>query len=220
MPVTACTGTGGLDERLFLADRFHVERIVTTHDPKRIAFSENTTIHECLLICRRHPVEERPATEFVSLRRMPETAEEAIQVAEAITSGQIDDWGKTHSWPNARVRAGDWTPAQWYDGELAEAANWLEANSDLQPAGARFDIGPAGQRIRDAYTNIPVGEDTPSDAVPGFHSVGGKLRRTMLDEPRCLVHPEGGQGQSGQAIQRTTKAGFSSQWGSIQCLAA
>ena len=46
---------------------------MTTHDPKRINFSENTSIHECLLICRRHGTEESAQpTEFVSLRRMPE----------------------------------------------------------------------------------------------------------------------------------------------------
>ena len=54
LPVTACAGAGGIAERRFLAERFHIERIVTTHDPRRIAFSENTSIHECLLICRRH----------------------------------------------------------------------------------------------------------------------------------------------------------------------
>ena len=79
MPVTTCTGAARLAERRFLAERFHVERIVTTHDPRRIAFSENTAIHECLLICGRHPTKDQPPTEFVSLRRMPENAEEAIE---------------------------------------------------------------------------------------------------------------------------------------------
>ena len=44
LPVTAATGAVGAAERRFLAERFHVERIVTTHDPRRIAFSENTGI--------------------------------------------------------------------------------------------------------------------------------------------------------------------------------
>ena len=55
LPVAACTGPSGIAERRFLAERFQVERIVTTHDPRRIAFSENTGIHECLLVCRRRP---------------------------------------------------------------------------------------------------------------------------------------------------------------------
>ena len=33
--------------------RFHVETIVSSHDPERIYFSENTSIGEVLIICRR-----------------------------------------------------------------------------------------------------------------------------------------------------------------------
>ena len=119
MPVTACIGAAAAAQRRFLAKRFHVERILTTHDPRRIAFSENTGIHECLLICRRHSREDRPPTEFISLRRMPASAEEAVEIAEAIAAGQGRDWGQTCIWPAERVKAGDWTPVQWYDGELA-----------------------------------------------------------------------------------------------------
>ena len=52
-PATAWVGTSGEKERRLLATRFHVERVVTSHDPKRSNFSENTGIHECLLVCRR-----------------------------------------------------------------------------------------------------------------------------------------------------------------------
>ena len=100
IPATACTGASGVDERRFLAERFHVERIVTTHDPRRINFSENTSIHECLLICRRCPEGERPPT--------------------------------------------------------------------------------------DAYE---IGEPSNSRAIPGFHSVSGELRRTMLGEPDVWYVP-------------------------------
>ena len=187
IPVTACTGASGLDERRFLAERFHVERIVTTHDPKRINFSENTGIHESLLICRRHPEGERPPTEFVSLRVMPGNADEAIEAAEAIASGQPGQWGNVHHWPADRVRDGDWTPAQWYEGALAETAWDVEANALLEPAGLRFDIGPAGQRIQDAYE--VCGGESPR-ALPGFHSVSSRLRQTMLAEPDVYYCPK------------------------------
>ncbi len=52
-PTTACTGESGRRERRLLARRFHVETVVTSHDPDRPNFSENTGIHESLLICRR-----------------------------------------------------------------------------------------------------------------------------------------------------------------------
>ncbi len=186
IPATACTSASGVDERRFLAERFHVERIVTTHDPKRINFSENTSIHECLLICRRH-TGERPATEFVSLRVMPNSTDEAIKAAEAIASGKSGKWGTICRWPASRVRIGDWTPVQWYDGALAEVAREVEGNALLEPAGLRYEIGPAGRRIQDAY-EICDGEEP--DTVPGFHSVSNKLRRTMLAKPDVYYRPK------------------------------
>ena len=57
IPTTACTGSSGVAERRFLAERFHIETVVTSHDPRRPNFSENTAIHESLLICRRRPPE-------------------------------------------------------------------------------------------------------------------------------------------------------------------
>lgn len=53
MPTTSCIGAAASEKRKFLADRFHIDTVVTTHDPKVINFSENTSIHESLLLCRR-----------------------------------------------------------------------------------------------------------------------------------------------------------------------
>ena len=186
IPATACTGASGMAERRFLAKRFHIERIVTTHDPKRVNFSENTSIHECLLICRRHPGHERPPTEFVSLRVMPGNAAEAVEAAEALASGNPGAWGNVYPWPADRVRSGDWTPVQWYDGALAVAAAELEANPQLEPVGIRYGIGPTGRSVQDAYE---VGDKNVLGAVPGYHSVSEALRRTMRAEPDVWYVP-------------------------------
>ena len=186
LPVTACTGASGLAERRFLSERFHVERIVTTHDPRRIAFSENTTIHESLLICRRRPKEGRPPTEFVSLRRMPDSAREAIEAADAIVAGRAGGWGSTVSWPADRVQAGDWTPVQWYDGGLASTIWEIEQSPLLEPVGLRYAVGPAGRRIQDAYVRC---DPDAAGALPGFHSVSSRVRRTMLAEPDVWYRP-------------------------------
>jgi len=53
IPTTACTSESGVAERRFLAEKFHIETILTSHDPSRPNFSENTSISESLLICRR-----------------------------------------------------------------------------------------------------------------------------------------------------------------------
>ncbi len=190
IPATACTGTSGVDERRFLAERFHVERIVTTHDPRRINFSENTSIHECLLVCRRRPQGERPPTEFVSLRAMPDSAEQAMEAADALVSGDPGRWGNVHPWSADRVSDGDWTPVQWYDGTLAEAARDVEQSRMLEAAGARYRIGPSGRSVQDAYQ---VGDEDIPGAIPGFHSVSEALRRTMRGEHDVWYVPRRGR---------------------------
>ena len=192
MPVTACINASGLAERKFLADRFHAERIITSHDPKHVNFSYKTGIHECLMVCRRHNKGDRPPTEFVSLRKMPKNAKEAIDAADAIACSDAKSWGSTCRWPAERVRAGDWTPVQWHDDNMAETIHELEASPLLEPIGTRYTIGPAGQRIRDAYE---IGEQDEPGAVKIFHSISSKLRKTTYGEPESWHKPKPGKRQ-------------------------
>ncbi len=187
MAATGCVAASGSKERIFLAERFHIERVVTSHDPKRINFSENTAIHECLLVARRSPSAEDKATEFFSLRRMPTTPEEAIAASEAIAGGQTTEWGSRTLWPAERVEAGDWTPVQWFDGQLAEIAYRLSQDSHLEPAGLRHRIGPEGRRIRDAYRKCSAEEP---NAVPVFWSVSTSTHRTMRSSPEGWGRPK------------------------------
>ncbi len=55
LPLVTATNASSLDIRRFLAKHFHVHTIVTSHDPTRVYFSENTSIGEMLLVCRRRP---------------------------------------------------------------------------------------------------------------------------------------------------------------------
>ena len=187
LPVTACTSAGGLAERRFLADRFHIDRIITSHDPKSPNFSEKPVgIHEALLIARRRDGGAEKPTEFISLARMPGHGKEparaildAQAAAEDILARQAGGWGTVCQWPADRMKSGDWTAAQWYDGGLAEAARNVEHNALLEPAGLRYAIGPDGRSVQDAYE---IGEPEDSGAIPGFHSVSGELRGTILGE--------------------------------------
>ncbi|MCY3930450.1 MAG: DEAD/DEAH box helicase family protein [Acidobacteria bacterium] len=191
LPATACIGASGESERRFLAERFHIERIITSHDPKRINFSENTGIHESLLICRRHDTSVKAAapTEFVSLRRMPATVEEALDAAAAIAGGS-EAWGSRTLWPAERILAADWTPVQWFDGSLAEAAKEIEDSPRLELLSARHAVGPAAQRIRDAFRKCEAGA---VGAVPGFHSVSSQVRQTIRGQHDVWYEPKPGK---------------------------
>ena len=143
------------------------------------------------MVCRRlTETNENVPTEFVSLRSMPSSAEEAIRAADEIAAGQGKRWGRVTRWPADRVRAGDWSPVQWYDGSLVEAVLQIEASRLLLPAGTQYEIGPAGRRIRDAFQ---VSDTKIHGSVPGFHSIKSDLRRTLQGEPEVGYLPKPGK---------------------------
>lgn len=207
LPVTACTSASGTSERKFLAERFHIECIITTHDPKRVNFSYATSIHECLMICRRcsdgnshandgssrSNADLRSPTKFFSLRKMPGNASEAIKAADAIVSSGSDaeSWGKSYMWPTSRVMSGDWTPVQWYDASLADIIlNIIEDSPLLEKIGPRYKIGPAGQMIRGTYDKCSDGD---SGSVRIFDSISSKIRSTIYGTPEYSRRPKPGQ---------------------------
>ena len=190
LPFAACVASTGDNERRFLADRFEVSIVVTSH-AKQLNFSGNTSIHECLLVCRRVAKRDRGKTLFVALSRMPANAEQAIEVADAIASGNLPSkWGGSFHWPLDRVEAGDWSACQWLDGTLAEAAHSISGLPTMRPLGELAHVGPAHVRsdVRnpiDDPSNGPyrvlwthkTGERTTMSATHE-HSVAAKAGRT------------------------------------------
>ena len=186
IPTTACTNSSGVAERRFLVERFHIETVVTSHDPRRPNFSENTAIHESLLVCRRRAETNARSddgpTRFAALRKMPSTSEEAIEAAEAIRTGDTGKWITVYEQPGTRIREGDWRPCQFLDPELVSAAMRLESERQLVPLQDRYRLGPAGQRIRDAFRPI---DDDSSYRV--FWGRSKDLRTTMEAVPEQSV---------------------------------
>ncbi|MYA68238.1 MAG: N-6 DNA methylase [Gammaproteobacteria bacterium] len=183
VPTAVCTGTSSLAQRRFLAERFHIEIVVTSHDPKHPNFSENTSIHESLLICRRKTAENRDSpTRFHSLRRMPRSRREAIELVDAIQRGDAADWATVFEQPEQLVRKGDWRPCQFLDPILFESTLELENSGNLIPLGSRYPLGPAGRRIRDAFS--PAQDE---EGYRIFWSRARDLRKTMEAIPEQVV---------------------------------
>ncbi len=196
LPTTACTSTSGLEERRFLARRFHVDMIVTTHDPKRPRFSENTDIHESLLVCRRKNRENAHApTLFVSLAHKLDHPSEIGQLADwlaAVHGRWPHEWHALFKWPEERMAAGDWSPAQWFDGALAYVAEEIEALPGLTPLGEMALVEPAGQAIRGAFVNPLKNEPRPEYPVMWRHQTG--KRTTMRASADYVTEPKTGKG--------------------------
>ena len=201
VPTTALTGASSAPKRKFLAERFQIETIVTSHDPKRVNFSENTSIHESLIVARR-PGAERAATRFISLARMPQDTHEAILLSDLINLRKpLGSWGTEHSWPWPRVREGDWSAAQFYDGDLANAVRDLAAlaGTVLTPAGILCRIEPGGQRIRDAFLR-----KSPSEApwtVPILWDHPTEIQTAMNAEADVFGAPKPGRADYAKRLQ-------------------
>lgn len=196
LPLVGITDKSGLEIRKFLGSRFHVESIVSSHDPNRIFFSENTSIGEVLLVCRRWSGDgPKPATRVVNLARNPATPMEALDTAGRIEKasegeGQIYDF--TIQWVESeRIEKGEWLAVNFLSPFLMGAYRDLNKSSlasvPTVPLGSLAEVGPEGRRIRDAYTYSHM--PTPSGRRALWHHKTD-VTRSMLSETDVYVEPK------------------------------
>lgn len=163
LPMVTATNTSSADIRRFLAKHFHVDTIITSHDPSRLYFSENTSISEMLLVCRRWDTyEEKPPTKVVNLFENPAVPTAALGVARDIDEDRIQDIkGTVQLWPAERIAQGDWGAVQFLTPYLCERfielrVGRLFAVSEL---GQFAEIGPAGQGVRGIFDRWRVPDE-------------------------------------------------------------
>ncbi len=162
LPSVVPTAPGNLALRKYMAQRFHIDTIVSSHDPSRIFFSENTSIGEVLLVCRRWTGDgPKPPTRVVNLARNPATPVEALDTAARIEraggKGGRNARGFTvQQVDSKRIERGDWFAVNFLSPFLVEAYRTLSETAPSSvptaPLSDLADIGPEGRRIRDAYT--------------------------------------------------------------------
>ena len=190
-PFTACTNVSGKSERNLLTDpdRFHLELVVTSHDNRRIYFSENTDIHESLIIARRPTSGNRgKPTAFVSLAENPASASEAHFLAEAIQQALKGDKSQlanfaTIAWRSLdQLRDRPWNAACFYDQGLADAYDQLLDNPALTAIGNLAAVEPGGQRIRDAFRKAEKRQNPDMRALWAHKSARQTSMRTGPDE--------------------------------------
>ena len=111
-PTILFSATSGRQERRILAQRFHIHTVLTSHQPRQINFSQNTSIYESIVVARRHEGP-RPPTRFISLDKMPLNEEDVKDFHHSLagsTDGFIPNgWGVVSEWPAQRIESGNWT---------------------------------------------------------------------------------------------------------------
>jgi len=85
LPVALATGVAWGASRKLLADGYHVEVVMVSHDADHLNFSENTDLSEIMFIARKlRKNEQAGETVFVNLWHNPRTIYEAMDVAERV----------------------------------------------------------------------------------------------------------------------------------------
>lgn len=180
LPLSAAGDPSGREVRRLLAEWFHVEWVIASHDPDRYCFSENTSISEMLVIARRHPEPDparRPPTKFACLRQNSALATDALSVATALHNGTLSEVvGSISEWPSAKMAKGQWRPLGLTSPALVEAVQMLETGTFFRttPMGNVAEVGPGGQRIRDVFTKHSSADQAGRRAL--WHNDTDKVR--------------------------------------------
>lgn len=127
LPAALASGEAWGPTRKLLADGYHLETVVSSHDAERPNFSENTDLSELLFIARKLGGGEKPGqTTYISLWRNPRSIHEAVHLANAIENttnvATIDGSGITS------VRSSEGKLAEMLSTPVASGKeNWLGA---------------------------------------------------------------------------------------------
>ena len=183
-PTIALTNSSGQDERMILAQRYHIHTVLTCHQPKQINLSQKTSVNESIIVAQRHDGP-KPDTRFINLDRFPIDDAEVEELHECLarcSQGAIHNgWGEISWWPAERIIAGDWTPAVWRSPKLAEAAARFANDANL-PTINETGLRPAstGPTLRNHFERaIP---DTPG-SFPILKSKGTGGQTHIKSQP-------------------------------------
>ena len=190
-PFAFCTAPSQKKTRKFLTDpsRFHLELVITSHDNRRIFFSENTRIHECLVVARRVGYYAKPPTHthFVSLAENPATANGARQLGKAIIKAlggnrsPLGEYGHMTAVKTEELRERTWNEACFYDQSLFHNYQTLLANPAIVPMVTVADVGPAGQAVRGAIDRVKQRQSPDMRALWQHQTVRQTCMQTTPD---------------------------------------
>jgi hypothetical protein len=209
LPAALASGEAWGETRRLISNGYHLEIVVTSHDPARQNFSENTSLSEILFIARKLRKKESPGdTKFVNLWRNPRTIYEALDIAERVrlengtsinAEGFTSIETETHKIADVVTTphiGGDdnWTAALFAQTELLRTA-WRLSTGDLIVPGkraVRFPVcaleqmgalGPDRKRIHEGF-KVSLRDTSP---YPGFWGHKSELVKTLSQQPNCYL---------------------------------
>ena len=149
-PIAMAQAKSALPVRSTLFGAMRVEYVVALKDPEGMAFSENTSIGEMLVVASPWPPDadrENTPTAFVKILRKPQTPAQARAIGEAILRDEKHPDYDVTRWPQARMQQGDWFPTQFVRDECVAAFENVSSGAWFPSADNLYvgQLGPAGQ---------------------------------------------------------------------------
>lgn len=212
-PTIALTTISGLGERQILAQRFHIHTILTSHQPKNLRLTLNTTsqAHESIIVMRRHPANEpKPPTRFVSLDKMPVDEHEVEALYNSLCQcrqGPIpNDWGEVSHWPAEYTQEGDWGAAAFRSPALAIAIRKFATHINLQTI---TQLGYVCYETRQEMRKSKFVRDESGSVLsfPILSSSGADSQKTICSTPDQAWQPTNSY-QASRQDKLLEKAGF------------
>ncbi|MDI9349065.1 MAG: N-6 DNA methylase [Candidatus Symbiobacter sp.] len=214
LPLALASGEAWRENRKMLALKYHLEMVITSHDPNRQNFSENTDLSEVMFVARKLRLRENPGdTKFVNLWVNPLSTHEALHLALAICRleniASIDGNNITEVISLQKVKqaeimalpptVGDqnWLGALFSQTDLLRCAWHLERGflhlpelkNKISLKLCRLDalgkLGPDRRRLQDGF-KLSTYNWTP---YAGFWGHDSKTVTTMQQKPNTYLRP-------------------------------
>lgn len=204
LPHALASGEAWGPTRQLLADRYHLEIVVSSHDAERPNFSENTDLSELLFIARKKQtgLETPEVTTYINLWRNPTGVYAALNLAERmktlpeiILRSPAGSLGEAFHLP-VSTGAENWHGALFARSDLAKAFLALQQGQvrwpgqpaiavALCPLSELGSIGPDRRRIHEAFDRY---DDVPT-LHPAFWDHKSDKVRTIQQQPNSWLQP-------------------------------
>ena len=76
IPTISLITPSGINQRLVLAQRYHIHTILTSHTPRKSNMSYYTRAYQSIIVATRNKSDKKPPTRFIQLDKMPQNEEE------------------------------------------------------------------------------------------------------------------------------------------------
>lgn len=214
LPLALATGEAWGAIRTLIAQHFHLEVVITSHDSERPNFSENTDLSEVLFIARKlKPKESAGPTAYVNLWRNPRSIHEALDLAARVSraieqaSQSVGEaiivntpatvLGEVASLPTPAAQE-NWTGAIFAHSQLMQAYWALNAHHELRIPGETEahslplcpleQLGSLGYDVRDIFDAFSVDKTAATwSPYPGFWNHDADKVRTIKQKPNATL---------------------------------